>query len=195
MNNQEEQDNMTNDEKKKLRAKRFRKILRTWPPVIKNILSSLVDVVGDWAFYFRVASSDYATDLAPWLMAFSIIATILGCLTFTSLIMHHWKVCTNMHNVHKTRFETVVNMLLASEMFIEDIPQFILTYLVIARRSDGLSGVAVFNVTTSAFNFVFNTLDILVPLGEEHYDEISDGEKDEEAEEDYNENPATTGIE
>ena len=41
---------------------------------------------------------------------------------------------------------------------------------------DGLTAYAVFNITTSGFNFVFNGLDLLMPLEEEHYDEIVDEE-------------------
>lgn len=154
-------------------AKRSRKLRRVWIPVIKNLLSTAADIVGDWVLYTRVITSDYALDLAPWLLAFSIISSILGSFTVASLIMNHWSVCSNIHNIHKSRFQNIVNFFLLSEMFIEDIPQFILSYLVMNKRNGGVLGpYAIFNITTSSFNFVFNSLDLLMPLEEEHYDEV-----------------------
>jgi hypothetical protein len=62
-----------------------------------------------------------------------------------------------------------VKGLLGLEMFLEDIPQLILTILVLKAKNGGAwSPVAVFNATTSAFNFAFNILDMLMPLEEEH---------------------------
>jgi len=48
------------------------------------------------------------------------------------------------------------------------------------RRMDGLGPYAVFNITTSGFNFVFNGLDLLMPLEEEHYEEVANEELAEE---------------
>ena len=42
---------------------------------------------------------------------------------------------------------------------------------------DGLGPYAVFNITTSSFNFVFNGLDLLMPLEEEHYEEVANEEE------------------
>ena len=70
-----------------------------------------------------------------------------------------------------------INFLLGFEMFIEDIPQFALTTMVLYDRRGGeWSPVAIFNVTTSAFNFTFNILDILMPLDEEHHEEAAKAE-------------------
>jgi hypothetical protein len=65
-----------------------------------------------------------------------------------------------------------ISWLLAGEMFFEDIPQVILTYLVMTVRNGGeWSPVGVFNLTTSLFNFAFNILDMIMPLEEVHHDE------------------------
>ena len=168
----------------KSQAKKSRKLRRKWIPIIKNLLSTAADITGDWVLYTRVINSDYALDLAPWLLAFSVISSILGGFTLTSLLMNNWSVCVNMHNTHKRRFQYIVNLALLSEMFIEDIPQFILSYLVISKKNDGVLGpYAIFNITTSSFNFVFNALDMMIPLDEEYYEEIEvEDDKDEFAE-------------
>ena len=156
------------------REKRSRQFRRVAVPIIKNVLSTTADILGDWVFYSRMLTVDYADDLRIPLLIFSIISSVLGAITAISLVMQHWKVCVDMHNIHKTRFETFINYAMASEMFIEDIPQMVLTTIALARRSGGsLTGPAIFNVTTSAFNFVFNGLDILMPLEEQHYDDLA----------------------
>mmetsp|Transcript_21483 Transcript_21483/g.32202 ORF Transcript_21483/g.32202 Transcript_21483/m.32202 type:complete len:186 (+) Transcript_21483:155-712(+) len=170
----------TDVEEEEKKQKSFRQVRRTWVPIIKNMLSTAADIVGDWVFYLRVVKGGYGPDLEPWLLSFSVISSFLGGLTVLSLIMNHWSVCLNMHNIHKTRFQKVVHVALLSEMFIEDIPQFVLTWLAYDRRMDGLGPYAVFNITTSGFNFVFNGLDLLMPLEEEHYEEVANEELAEE---------------
>mmetsp|Transcript_26037 Transcript_26037/g.32092 ORF Transcript_26037/g.32092 Transcript_26037/m.32092 type:complete len:179 (-) Transcript_26037:69-605(-) len=177
---------MTNqviDREAELKQKSFRTWRRTWIPVIKSNIASLTDVVGDWLFYGRVIALGNNADLGIWLMTFSIISSVLGVFNFVAQIMHHWPVCIRIHNVHKTRFLKVVNYILLSEMFIEDVPQLVLTAIVWSRKNGGaLDGVAVFNITTSSVNFVFNALDLLMPLEEEHYEEKKDDENEGELE-------------
>ena len=55
-----------------------------------------------------------------------------------------------------------INQVLAFEILLEDIPQFVLTSL-ISYEKGLLTPSAVFNMTTSAFNFLFNVLDIVEP--------------------------------
>ena len=164
--------------------KKSRALRRIWMPIVKNLLSSASDIVGDWSFYFRVAGGDYAPDLAPWLMTFSIISSVLGAFALVSLLMDNLPSCKKIHSIHKTRFQAVIHTVMLSEMFVEDIPQMVLTYVVLNRRLGGLNGVAVFNITTSAFNFVYNGLDILVPLDEEHYGEVEEEDEENETFED-----------
>lgn len=59
--------------------------------------------------------------------------------------------------------------LLGLEIFLEDIPQLVLTVMVLNAKNGGKwSPVAVFNATTSGFNFIFSLLDMMMPLEEEH---------------------------
>ena len=55
-----------------------------------------------------------------------------------------------------------INLVLSMEIILEDIPQFVLTSLV-SYEKGLLTPSAVFNMTTSAFNFLFNVLDIIAP--------------------------------
>ncbi len=73
-----------------------------------------------------------------------------------------------------------MNWILGFEIFLEDIPQVALTTMVIKAKNGGeWTGVGVFNVTTSAFNFTFNILDMFLPLDEEFHVEEEEGLKEE----------------
>ena len=77
----------------------------------------------------------------------------------------------NNHNKYKETCLDWARTLLGLEMFLEDIPQLVLTVMVLNARNGGAwSPVAVFNATTSGFNFAFNLLDMFMPLEEEHFD-------------------------
>ncbi len=115
------------------KQKRFRQIRRTWIPIIKNIIATTADIIGDWVFYFGVARGGYAPDLVPWILTFSIVSSVLGFLAALSLIV---QVCVK-NNINskvqnkETRFQEVSlgNVAMLCEMIIEDIPQFILTWM------------------------------------------------------------------
>jgi hypothetical protein len=80
--------------------------------------------------------------------------------------------------VFKKKMLKRINWIMGLEMFVEDIPQVVLTTMVLhAKRGGVWSPVAVFNVTTSAFNFTFNVLDMLMPLEEEQYIEATKAKK------------------
>jgi hypothetical protein len=154
---------------KQAKAKKNRQFRRIWIPVIRKSLGTIADIGGDWFFYSRVRTYDVvAQSVVRASLIFSIVSTVLGGFTAIAFFMHRSKSCTSMHNVHKHRFETFVNYLLASEIFIEDIPQFILSYVIFNSRF-GMTPEAVFNATTTAFNFMLKTLDILTPLDEEEF--------------------------
>jgi hypothetical protein len=67
-----------------------------------------------------------------------------------------------------------INQILSLEIILEDIPQFILTSLIINEKGL-LTPAAAFNITTSAFNFVFNIFDMITP----DPDDDDDGKKDD----------------
>lgn len=158
--------------------KQFRTFRRQWIPALKTITASASDIVGDWVFYRSTTTNRSLNKYEGPLLLFAIVASLMGLATIISILMKK----TNSNSGFSTSSSTPrqhsflsrsVTFLLGSEMILEDIPQFILTGLVQNddERSIGLSGPAVFNITTSAFNFTFNLLDMFVPLDEEEYDD------------------------
>ena len=130
------------------RKKDLRVFRRVWIPVIKSVVLSLIDIVGDWTFYSAAAEDENAQDLSLRLAFFSSVSTVLGCCFAISLFMHHLPFCASIHSMRKQEFQRVVDGLLLSEMIIEDIPQLVLTAAIWRRSNDGmLSSAAVFNIS------------------------------------------------
>jgi len=154
--------------------KKSRTFRRNWVPVIKNVLSSAADIIGDWVFYFRTKNGAVALDEfeAP-IYFFCIVSSVLGALAIFSLIMNTFSCFSKTGNESKFKKQCTnrIKWVLGFEMFFEDIPQVVLTYLVLHTKNGGVwSPVGVFNITTSAFNFTFNILDMLMPLAEVHHE-------------------------
>lgn len=76
------------------------------------------------------------------------------------------------------RYRKITNAIqagLGSEIILEDLPQFILTAMALRNKSvetRSLDSVAVFNLTTSAFNLLFNGLDMVMPYEEEEFNTL-----------------------
>jgi hypothetical protein len=173
------------------KAKENRQFRRYWIPIVRSAIATIADIGGDWFFYSRVKTYDaVAPSVVHALLAFAIISSVLGLVTVINFLMHHLESCKNMHNVHKDRFEAFMKILLASEIIIEDIPQFILTFIVFDSRF-GLTPEAVFNITTSSFNFVFNILHMLTPKDEEEYEKVAGDNGNDE----YEDNDVKGGTE
>ena len=158
------------EEEKKKRSRDFR---RKWVPAIKTIIASAADVVGDWYFYNTIKGGDDAFDyLERYLFFFCVVSSVLGVFSIFSIAMNNCVCLVKNTFAHKEGCMKKISWLLAGEMFFEDIPQVILTYLVMTVRNGGeWSPVGVFNLTTSLFNFAFNILDMIMPLEEVHHDE------------------------
>ena len=71
-----------------------------------------------------------------------------------------------------------LNQVLVLEIFLADIPQFVLTSLISVEKGT-LTSQAVFNIVTSAYNFLYDVLDICDPRDEE--DEDGNGNDDVES--------------
>jgi hypothetical protein len=130
----------------------------------KSILATAADVAGDWIFYLRVndeIEEEFEKFKLP-LLAFALVSSVLGVLLLVSLIVDF----SNRRRMKtrglppRTNFGICVKRILGLEIFIEDIPQFVMTAWVTAERGF-LSPYAVFNITTSSFNFVLNILDMI----------------------------------
>ncbi len=139
--------------------------------VVKSTLSSLADVIGDWVFYFRTKNGDDGLDeFENPIYFFCIMSSVLSGLAVLSIILNNCSCLSgNSESVFKKNCLRRINWIMGFEIFLEDIPQVILTTMVLHEKRGGVwSPVAVFNVTTSAFNFTFNILDMLMPLDEVH---------------------------
>lgn len=163
-------------------AKASREFRRNWVPAIKSTLSSLADVIGDWVFYYRTKNGDDGLDVFEQpIYTFCIISSVLSALAILSIIMNNCA-CFKGKNesVFKKNCLRRINWIMGFEIFLEDIPQVVLTTLVLYTKRGGVwTPVAVFNVTTSAFNFTFNVLDMLMPLPEKHIEGALEAEKQE----------------
>mmetsp|Transcript_21949 Transcript_21949/g.52241 ORF Transcript_21949/g.52241 Transcript_21949/m.52241 type:complete len:178 (+) Transcript_21949:190-723(+) len=136
-------------------VEKIRELRRTWVPLIRIALASIADLVADWYFYDEVnKSEDLATkkyDL--YLFIFFIVSACMGGLTLVSILITGCR-------KRETRFVQRLNQVLAFEILLEDIPQFVLTSMVTADLGL-MTPTAAFNIATSVFNFVFNILEML----------------------------------
>lgn len=139
----------------------------------KSILSSFADIAGDWVFYINVAgyAGSRFEKYEISLFVFAIVSSVLGVLLLLNIYIANKRCKTQ----RQAKWGSIIKSILACEILIEDIPQFVLTYLVTADRGGRLSTYAVFNITTSAFNFVLNLLD-LIQVEEEEAAGDSNGE-------------------
>jgi len=167
---------------------------RTWVPLLKTAAASGADIWGDYTFY-KSTSIDNNVNLEVYelpLFIFFIVSCVMGGLTIFTLIckgccpqnQHAKKMrsqgkevakdCSLMGCLSFTCCVNRINQILSLEIILEDIPQFILTSLIINEKGL-LTPAAAFNITTSAFNFVFNIFDMITP----DPDDDDDGKKDD----------------
>ena len=86
-----------------------------------------------------------------------------------SIVIEKFAFCIKNTSKYKATCLSWMKTLLGLEIFLEDIPQLVLTVMVLNAKNGGeWSPVAVFNATTSGFNFIFSILDMMMPLEEEH---------------------------
>jgi len=156
------------DHEVELVKKRSREFRRAWVPVVKSILASSADIIGDWVFYFRTKNGDGLDEYETPIFFFCLVASVFGFLAIMGQLLKSCSCFSKNESKFKKTWLARIKWLLGFEMLIEDIPQMVLTTLVALDKRGGVwSPVAVFNVTTSAFNFTFNILDVLTPLEEE----------------------------
>ena len=141
----------------------LRDFRKTWTPLVRIAASSIADVVADWFYYDSIVKSENPELIEKYelyLFIFFFVAATMGGLTLISLLM---KGCVK--KKQRFCFSMYVEKILALEILLEDIPQFVLTTLITYEQEE-LTPMGVFNITTSAFNFVFNILDMLEPTEE-----------------------------
>jgi hypothetical protein len=167
---------------------------KRWVPLIKTAVASGADIGGDYIFYSQIKSlnNDNLKVYELPLFIFFIVACIFGGLTIITLLCKGC--CPQNKNVKKMRgrnSEEVVpnqgrlslsccvnriNHFLYLEILLEDVPQFILTTLIMKERGL-LTPAAAINIATSAYNFIFNIFDMITP--DPIDDDDSDGKKND----------------
>jgi len=171
----------------------FRETRKTWVPLIKLAVASGADIWGDYVFYDRT-DLDEDPNLDKYevpLYVFWIVSCVFGGLTLFTLLA---KGCCPSKSGQNEKGEmstlmscftlqclvTRINQVLSMEIICEDIPQFVLTSLISNERGL-LTPAAVFNMTTSAFNFLFNILDMIgVDVNDEDEDEDDNNDNNNE---------------
>lgn len=105
-----------------------------WITAAKTILSSIIDIVGDWVFYSRSKATLSLKELHLPLLIFCIISTIFGLLTVVGLSTKIWNdprntIASKSPNQGITRWFVgtkwgswllATNHLLACEIFLEE---------------------------------------------------------------------------
>jgi hypothetical protein len=152
----------------------------------KTLLATTADVVGDWMFYNSIVRSNnnQETNLFKYelyLMGFCIVSSVMAGLLVISLYINYFHSTTTNNKRRRSLkfapFGRCVKTTLGLEMFVEDIPQFVLTIL-ITRELGAITTYAAFNFTTSGLNFLFNFLD-MIEIDDDNNNNIEEDEKDD----------------
>jgi len=150
----------------------FKDYRKTWSPLIKTAMTTAASLSGDWFYYVSIRNSTdpVVKKYDIWLFIFFIVAATMSALTFVTLII---KGCCPGTKGKPSMFSCLaqkLNQVLVLEIFLADIPQFVLTSLISVAKGT-LTSQAVFNIVTSAYNFLYDVLDICDPRDEEDEDE------------------------
>ena len=159
---------------------------KRWVPLIKIAVASGADIWGDYVFYDRT-DLDEDPNLDKYelpLYIFWIVSCVFGGLTMFTLLCKGCCPSKSGQNRMSTLMScftlrclvTRINQVLSMEIIFEDIPQFVITSLISNERGL-LTPAAVFNLTTSAFNFLFNILDMMdINTDDDDDDNVGEGE-------------------
>jgi hypothetical protein len=137
----------------------------------KSLISTTADLASDWIFYLRIQQNG-PEKYELYLFIFCCVASAMSAFLVISLILNareNSKKCRRLKSVKLDSFGSTVKSVLALEILLEDIPQFVLTTLVTIDIGR-LTNYALFNITLSAMNFFLNLLD-MIELNDENDDE------------------------
>jgi len=138
---------------------------------------SFADIVADWCYYNEVATiSDPSIEIqARFDLAICIISTLVGIFTVITVLSQGCIAGSMEIPSSISCFMRNIDYILGLEVLLEDVPQLAITLIIELKRGE-MSPFAVFNVTTSGFNMLFNIIDMMYPS-------IDEDEEDEEDEE------------
>ena len=174
-----------------------------WVPGFRSVFSSAVDVAGDWYFYYSIygipiqylpvgSEDDAAAAAEDGLGKFEIPLLVICVFSTVFFLLSVIVYCMRAGN--PKREVSVVNwirnvvcccrsdmdpetFLMLAEDFVEDVPQIVLTAMIISAKTGGITPAGMLNIATSIFNIVYNALQILDSAEEEqNQTPMSDGE-------------------
>eukprot|EP00536_Pseudo-nitzschia_multiseries_P019360 jgi/Psemu1/60292/gm1.60292_g len=170
--------------------KQSREQLKNWIPLVKTGTASVINIIGDYQFFKEVHEDTHpeiVETYQPIVFFFFVLACIMGMLTLISLLIkgffpkHKLKAGgANQEGKRDTVYWNIAKRLdsiLALETIFEDIPQFTLSALVTYSKGE-MTDAALINIVTSAYNFIFNVLDMLHPSDDDDDDDDDDSSKD-----------------
>eukprot|EP00591_Stephanopyxis_turris_P000423 CAMPEP_0195523534 /NCGR_PEP_ID=MMETSP0794_2-20130614/22806_1 /TAXON_ID=515487 /ORGANISM="Stephanopyxis turris, Strain CCMP 815" /LENGTH=154 /DNA_ID=CAMNT_0040653551 /DNA_START=272 /DNA_END=736 /DNA_ORIENTATION=+ len=130
------------------------------------MVSSVADLSGSWKYFFLVvkASNDTAklNGFVLPLLAINLISTFISALLLNRLVRNYLNLGKS-DNIMMKAANEAADMLTKLEIYVQDFPQFILTTAINSLTGGEWTPTAIYNITTSGFNFVFNLLDLATP--------------------------------
>uniref|UniRef100_A0A7S2ETD5 Uncharacterized protein n=1 Tax=Trieres chinensis TaxID=1514140 RepID=A0A7S2ETD5_TRICV len=145
---------------------------RKWIPGLSSVFSSASDIFGDWVFYFRTFVQDDDKNISIFHLPLLIVCLASTIMFIMTLVNYCKKSKNEVRLADRVKRYLFCNkdlepetLLLILEDIFEDLPQIILTAMIMIRQ-DGVTPAGVLNITTSVFNFVLNLLTLLEPKEE-----------------------------
>ena len=134
---------------------------------------SFTDIVADWCYYNDlVKDTDTSIETEErWLLAVCIISSFIGFFTIIT-VLSQGCVAGKTEEIPPSIacFMRNIDYILGLEVLVEDVPQLIMTGIII-KKLKKTTPLAVFNLTTSGFNMLFNIIDMLYPSMDEEDEE------------------------
>mmetsp|Transcript_30604 Transcript_30604/g.34906 ORF Transcript_30604/g.34906 Transcript_30604/m.34906 type:complete len:150 (-) Transcript_30604:174-623(-) len=122
--------------------------------VTEAIYTTAADVVTDWAYYMSVRDYEGPDDISMAeipLLIFAIVSTLmLVAITIAAILNQFGKVT-----------DRQMQIILAVEILVADVPQMIITGLVEAKKSGSISQAALISIATSVYNVFHDALSML----------------------------------
>jgi len=139
---------------------------RRWTRVTRNIITSLLDVAGDWLFWQYTVRNNPI--LEKYDLPVFVLAIVSACFGLWSIVQECYKWQSDVCDLCKEdRNRSPLTWLVCrfnrahfAEMIFEDIGQIAMSIMVI-HELHGWTPTLVLNLVTSVINVCFNTLDVI----------------------------------
>ena len=156
----------------------FQRFRRNGIRQAKSLVASTADIVSDWIFYLNILEDDVLNDkYGFYLLIMACVSSGLGAIILLSYIYG----CIanskkNPNNLKYSPFSRCLKLVLALEMLLADIPQFVMSAFVIQEQGE-MTPYVVFTMATSGINFLLDLLD-MIEIEEDSDDAVEQQEED-----------------